>query len=76
MNTDRETLTYLARHLHTLQAVTLHELRNQISVVSLCLGADSTDTDLALDVLDSQLDQTITQLNTARNLLHQIKENH
>lgn len=76
MTYDRATLNHLARHLHTLQAITLHELYNQISVVSLCLGVDSTDTDLAFDALDSQLDQTITQLNTARNLIHQIKENH
>ena len=74
MTTDRAALAYLARHLYTISAVTLHELNNKISVVSLCLGVDSTDTDLALDALDSQLDRAITQLNTARNLLHQIKE--
>ena len=75
MNTDRAALAYLARHIHTLHTKVLPELSAQLGNYQIATSSLYPGVEIAFDVLDSQLDQTITQLSTARNLLHQIKEN-
>ncbi|WP_311777816.1 hypothetical protein [Trueperella abortisuis] len=75
MTYDRATLNHLARHIHTLHTKVLPELSAQLGNYQLATSSLYPGVEIAFDVLDSQLDQTITELAKARNLLHQIKEN-
>lgn len=74
MNPDRETLTYLARHVHTLHAKVLPELSAQLGNYQLATSSIYPGAETAFRNLDSQLDQAITELAKARSLLNQIME--
>ncbi|MDP9833029.1 hypothetical protein [Trueperella abortisuis] len=74
MNPDRETLAYLARHVHTLHTKVLPELSAQLGNYQLATSSIYPGVETAFENLDSQLDQTITELSKARNLLNQIME--
>lgn len=74
MTYDRETLAYLARHVHTLRTKVLPDLGAQLGDYQLATSSIYPGVETAFDTLDSQLDQAITELAKARNLLHQIME--
>lgn len=74
MNPDRETLAYLARHVHTLHTKVLPELSAQLGNYQLATSSIYPGVETAFRNLDSQLDQAITELSKARNLLNQIME--
>lgn len=74
MNTDRETLAYLARHVHTLHTKVLPELSAQLGNYQLATSSIYPGAETAFRNLDSQLDQAITELAKARSLLNQIME--
>lgn len=74
MNPDRETLAYLARHVHTLHTKVLPELSAQLGNYQLATSSIYPGVETAFQNLDTHLDHAITELAKARNLLNQIME--